>query len=228
MSRLLVVVAMAVGALWASAGPATAVPRQPGCLSQARIEHMRDRPASIPRAFRRCQPMLERRLRRAGIATSRDYLRATFAGLAAHRFAPYGSGPPGYGFSALRRKSQMGCDSFAALTFHLYERTGGRIGAVRFRGWDGGTIGNHAQVWVGSLLVDATAGLVARLPVRAALAGRRGRKVLGIPVRRHHFYDLVRRVVARGEYPEAQVLYVHRRFEAFARGDRSLRGNPPR
>jgi hypothetical protein len=122
----------------------------------------------------------------------------------------------------------------------VYVRIGGARRDLRYVGWDGGAVGNHAQVMVGQdLLIDPTVGLVADMELRPLTRG--------VPVRRvvdmgHHdvhpdtgrigrhvaggFRDRVRDALRRGRYREGDVLYtltaggireLHRRFRAAVR-----------
>jgi hypothetical protein len=51
-------------------------------------------------------------------------------------------------------------------------RIGGDIDDFRLIGWDHGQIGNHAQVWLGDILLDPTVGIAAATALNAVEHGR--------------------------------------------------------
>jgi hypothetical protein len=133
------------------------------------VAAVREDLARATRVFGACRAAIARELRASGISPQGEAPRAVFAMALAHRFAPYGPASS-VRLADLLRYDVLDCDNYIALAFHLYRRAGGRA-PVQFVGWEGGRVGNHAQMWVEGMLLDPTLGIATPLPLRRLLAG---------------------------------------------------------
>lgn len=172
--------------LWSYFSPnmtsATAIRHQPvnsvtysrlECITVEALDAVRVRPASIRLLRPRCEDELNQKL--DGLGLSEQQKDAVLASLFAHALKPYGQSFS-YKLKDLLKDSHLDCDNYTALTGYLlkYIRpTGYRL---RFVGFDGGAVGNHAQLIFedanGQLLIDPTIGLVARVEFNELMSGK--------------------------------------------------------
>lgn len=121
--------------------------------------------------FEACAPRFRQALGPLARKLDAAQFKAAFATAVANRYAPYG---PSHALTIpqLRRATTMNCANYVAVVFWVYRHLGGPVNAARFMGFDHGAVGNHAQLWFGSMLSDPTTGLIALAPLDAVLAGR--------------------------------------------------------
>jgi hypothetical protein len=200
-------------ALLALPGTATAVqpirPAAPGCLMRA-ARAIRSAPVTLPRMYRTCRPTIATIARSAGMPPTPATTRGLFAMAVAHRFAPYGASTA-LRWDSLRLATQLACDNATALTYYVYVRVGGGVDDLRFVGWDHGQIGNHAQVWLGDILLDPTVGIAAATSLSAVERGRRvdGSRILDLSAHAvlGKYKGLVIWSLQTGRYDAADVIY---------------------
>ena len=188
------------------------------CLNPARVEAVRADPTHAGAVFRACRAAVRADARGAGIPTGDQQLRAVFAAAIANRFAPYGNSVA-LRLDDLVDEPRLDCDNYVALTYHLYRAAGG-TGDVDIVGWDGGPVGNHAELIVDGVLLDPTIGVAAEADLRSLLAGEPVRSRLDLEGERA-LPEYRRRVLAAmdsGGYGRRDLLYWMDSFHAFATG----------
>jgi hypothetical protein len=131
-----------------------------------------------------------------------------FASIASHRFAPYAQSNA-MSYRELRDEPALDCDNYAYLALYIYEDSGGDPTRFRLHGFDGGTLGNHAQVWVADVMTDPTTGIAAHVGYEDAMAGLPATAILDTSVRdvAPGYRARIVQVVTDGLYPESSVLY---------------------
>jgi hypothetical protein len=134
------------------------------CLSREVIESIRRNPPEILSAYNGCQSDLQRHLESWGLRRDQRY--AIFAALVAHRMAPYGESLA-LTLDDLLAARQLDCHTYVALTGYLLRFLPASDYRLRFLGFDGGVIGNHAQLLFEtrdqSILLDPTIGMIAMI-----------------------------------------------------------------
>src|SRR5215213_4757645 len=89
---------------------------------------------------------------------------AAFCSVMAYDLAPYGSSSTGVDLTALLKAPVLSCAQYVELTLLLLEQFGRTDLSFHFAGWDGGAVGNHAQLFASSngsnALLDPTIGLI--------------------------------------------------------------------
>jgi hypothetical protein len=143
------------------------------CLTGEQVESVRRNPESgMPGAFSACRIELGDKLETLNL--TEPQLRVAFASILAHAMAPYGESVA-VRLDHLLHERNLDCDNYAMLTGYLHRLTPGRRLGLKFVGFDGGFVGNHAQIIAESdsadLLLDPTIGLVARLNFDQLLRG---------------------------------------------------------
>lgn len=116
---------------------------------------------SLWRTFAADIPQVDPRLSLTG-----DLLASAFCCMIAWDLKPYGPETTGLTLAAILASPTLACSGYVSLAWHfiqLFGFTNLRIIAV---GWEGGTVGNHAQMLVTNgnewLFLDPTIGFVAR------------------------------------------------------------------
>jgi hypothetical protein len=190
--------------------------RVQACLTPDRVDALREDPARTARVFEACRSAVAFDTRPSGIPRTEDAMRAVFATALAHRFAPYGTSTA-ISLEDLVREPALDCDNYIALAHHLYRQVGGTE-EVQILGWDGGAVGNHAQIWIGDLLLDPTLGIAAVLPLERLFAGRPLRRLVDLSAQptMPEYREWVVGSLERGEYEPGDILYWTDRFSAFA------------
>lgn len=135
---------------WLSAATHAALIRDPGCITHVW--------ASTAGEFRGLLPPLLR-------SKPADLQCAAFASFVAYDLKPYG-GSTALELHDLLDSPTLDCDNFCLLAWHLFTllRPQTRC-AVAMVGWDGGAVGNHAQLLAeeagSAWLLDPTVGMLA-------------------------------------------------------------------
>src|SRR5262249_23742317 len=135
------------------------------CLTKNHIAAVRKDPRrNIGIAYRACDAELTRRT--TSLRLTADEKKIAFLSVLAYSMAPYGASRS-VRLEDLLSDKGLDCDNYAILTGHFSRIFLGDRIDIKFVGFDGGAIGNHAQVFVGrdgeSLVLDPTIGLVARI-----------------------------------------------------------------
>ncbi len=174
-----ILVALAdAAALCGGAAPAPAAPvRTAGlaCVDARAVAALKRDPAgTFPRLARTCAPQVRRRLGPAFATVSPGARTFALAAVAAHRMSAYGPSTV-FDLPSLAALPALDCGGYAALAWHLARVAGADVRHARIVGWDGGPVGNHAQLAYlepgSELVLDPTVGLVARASLAQLLAG---------------------------------------------------------
>ena len=122
-------------------------------------------------AYAACRDELHRKLGAMQLTPAQEQV--AFAAVLAQGMAPYGSSRS-VRLEDLLRDKAMDCDNYAILTGFLAREFG--VATLSFAGFDGGAVGNHAQLFYAQpheeLLLDPTIGMVARVDFNHLLQGK--------------------------------------------------------
>ncbi len=167
-----------------AAGPArhSTVPDRARCLSRAQVNRVRNHLDYAPRLYRACEGWVQKVMRRARLRPDRNTTRGVLAMALAHRFASYGT-DSGSTYEALAFQPHLECSGYMMLTDFIYKAMGGDMSRDVLQGWDGGAVGNHAQLWVGGVLLDPTVGVAAEIKLSSIRQGHPTDRLLDL----HHF-----------------------------------------
>jgi hypothetical protein len=215
--RGLAVAALALGLLpvasaWGQGATAPAPFDRLACLTPRVIAGVRGDVHHVKAAYGACRDEVHRKLSPLNLTPVQE--KAAFAAILAQGMAPYGSSVS-MRLEDLLRDKAMDCDNYAILTGYFAREFG--IKALSFAGYDGGAIGNHAQLFFTEprqeLLLDPTIGMVARVDFNHLLQGRPVPAAL-IKVFRQHddpaidaFARRVSGAVQAGKYLPSDLLY---------------------
>lgn len=160
-----------------------------------------------------------------------ETLRAAFAAVAAFWTKGYGSSTLGtVDLRDLANTASMSCSLYVCWWWKLCEVLDAKLFTTygplspTFLGWNGGVVGNHAQVMVSggafSLLLDPTTGLIAQTDYNSLLQGKPTTAIADFypPGSSWPFHDTVKTALATGEYKPSDALYYYTKYEAFADG----------
>ncbi len=134
-------------------------------LSAANHARLLSQPEMIRDLYAEVRPTFTANLGPLFADQCEDHLRLAFCSVVAFDLKPYGNCTV-HDLPGLLAAPALDCDNYVSLTWHLFKlmrpTSPTKIAAL---GWDGGVIGNHAQMQaqtVGSpnILVDPTIGLV--------------------------------------------------------------------
>lgn len=144
------------------------------CLTDESLSSLRQNAAELQNLFLSCKREFKGSLGETFSHLSDNDLYVAFASVVTHRMAPYGKSAALL-LDRLLSEPVLDCDNYAALAGHFaQDRLGGN---ARFRivGFDGGAIGNHAQIFYENgptrLLLDPTIGLVALIDFNHVMRG---------------------------------------------------------
>jgi hypothetical protein len=186
-----------------------------GCLSTKQITKVKTQPSFIKEAYTICLGEMSEKLTRMNL-TDRQ-LRLVFVSVVAQAIAPYGKSDA-VTLQQLLGEKTLNCASYALLTGHLAKIIlDDNSALVYFVGFDGGSVGNHAQLFIKddqqSLLLDPTIGLVAKIGFDELLSGK-SVAVNNLHVFRQHydrnmdvFIEKVLDAVLHGKYRPSDLLY---------------------
>lgn len=145
------------------------------CLSKRRIAEVRKAPAAgIRNAYSACHA--EFASKTASLKLTESQAKVAFLSVLAHAMAPYGNSVS-LKLDDLLADKVMDCDNYIVLTGHFTRLFLGKTNVTtKFVGFDGGAVGNHAQLIVedngDQLLLDPTIGLVAKVSFNDLLMGK--------------------------------------------------------
>lgn len=183
------------------------------CLSDELIETVRNE-GSLNRALAECRQELQASIEAAFGATNEDTLRAVLATIVAANFAEYGSSTA-IEYSAIASEAFLNCGNTVILVGHLFGLHDERLRTV---GFDGGSIGNHAQLLysdpAGDFLLDPTVGIIAKIGFDDLLRGvripRSAIKIYPIKARTIETFRLtVLEALTHGSYRPSDFMYMH-------------------
>lgn len=138
------------------------------CLTPELVEQIRMNPPQVTTAFTECADELRGMFGAKSTLLNDDDLYAIFVSLVAYEMAPYGPSA-GSDLDDLLQQPYLNCRTYALLASYFFLLNQPVVNKIAFSvvGWDGGAVGNHAQIFVTdrgsgqSLLLDPTIALVA-------------------------------------------------------------------
>lgn len=222
----LVLILIACGGGGGGAGGAVAQQvvkaEQPGvlnCLTQEAFAAVRAAPAAgVNAAFAVCLP--EFSAKTAQLQLTDHQLRVAFASVLAYALTPYGTSGS-TSLDALLADKVMDCDNYAML-FGYFARFLAPSATLRFVGYDGGMVGNHAQVFSDDgLLLDPTIGLVAKAGFNEVMMGKPVPDGQFVVFRQHEdasidgFRKTVLAAVTSGAYKPSDLLYYFQSLDQY-------------
>lgn len=144
------------------------------CLTPDRLAGVRADPhQGVAASYAACEGEVSRKL--ASLRLTEDQKRVAFVSFLAYALAPYGPSRS-VTLEDLLADPAMDCDNYALLTGFFARMFVGESVELKFAGFDGGAVGNHAQLFVGmngeQLLLDPTIGLVAAIGFDDVLMGK--------------------------------------------------------
>lgn len=184
------------------------------CLSPDKLAGVRADPRkAIPALYESCASEVDQKLGPLDLTAEEE--RIAFLSVLAHSLAPYGASRS-LKLEDLLADTSMDCDNYAILTGYFNDLFAGRTSKLKFAGFDGGAVGNHAQLFVNTekgLLLDPTIGLVARIGFDDLLQGKPLDRSQIVIFRQHEQPDLdffVKKVydaILLGKYKPRDILY---------------------
>jgi hypothetical protein len=198
----------------ALADPFPGTPLQ--CLDVDAVAEIRSDPQLLSDVYDRCRSEFAKRL--DGFELGDDDLRAAFAVMAAHAMAPYGNSTV-FDLPTLLAEPVLDCDNYAALAGHFVRiLLPGRPHVFAVAGFDGGAVGNHAQVFLSlqrgrQLLADPTIGLIADIGFNDLLRGKKLAAESVVVMHMHKDKDIdgfgnrVYQALVAGSYEPSDLLY---------------------
>ncbi len=184
------------------------------CLSPDKLAGVRADPRkAIPALYESCASEVDQKLGPLDLTAEEE--RIAFLSVLAHSLAPYGASRS-LKLEDLLADTSMDCDNYAILTGYFNDLFAGRTSKLKFAGFDGGAVGNHAQLFVNTekgLLLDPTIGLVARIGFDDLLQGKPLNRSQIVIFRQHEQPDLdffvnkVYDAILLGKYKPRDILY---------------------
>jgi len=189
------------------------------CLTEPIASAVRVEPdTGVATAWHACQAEFRAKVSALGLTPVQEKL--AFASILAYALAPYGSSVA-TSLNDLLADDALDCDNYALLTGYL-ARILGVDAPLRFVGFHGGAVGNHAQVFVeNELLLDPTIGLIARIGFDEALQGKPVAEAAILVFRQRSdahmdgFAAMVRGALATGAYRPSDLLYFYPSFDQY-------------
>lgn len=198
------------------------------CLADQDIEEIRVT-RSLNRVFARCRDEMLASLGEAFAEYDDDALKAILATVASARFALYGPSNA-ISYEQIAASPYLNCGNTILLTGFLLGQDHKRVRPI---GFDGGAVGNHAQLLFlrnddpdeeNDLLLDPTYGVVAITSINALL---RGGAVPGDRIKRfvikdksiEEGRDRVFAAISQGRYRPSDFLYLHESVAAMYKFD---------
>lgn len=179
------------------------------CLAMVRSDGITG-PIRVPHA---CVSALRESVPEGLGGLSDEGFRLVVATMEANRAKPYGSSVA-LTRKELQKAKALDCDNYAMLVWFL----AGRPTGLRMIGFEGGVVGNHAQLYYerDKLLLDPTVGLVARTTLNDLLSGKPVAKSAILydygwnNPQLERFGDTVVRALENGLYRPMDLLYFYK------------------
>jgi hypothetical protein len=138
-------------------------PGQLTFFSKSQLDSVRRKPEDIVPLYAALKVPFRNKLGGFFDAEFEEHIEAAFCGVMAYEMAPYGASAAKE-LNDLFAEKQLDCDNYCALAWALFEvLRPSPTTSLAVVGWDGGAIGNHAQIFVqhpslGYGLIDPTFG----------------------------------------------------------------------
>ncbi|MNX86549.1 hypothetical protein D3C86_1184350 [compost metagenome] len=192
------------------------------CLTSNQLAAVKSDPKNaIPVAFENCSVEIDKKTEQ--LTLTPEEKRIAFLSILAHSLAPYGASRS-ISLKDLLADKSMDCDNYAILTGYFNALFAGETHNLKFAGFDGGAVGNHAQLFVDTekgLLLDPTIGLIARIGFDDLLQGKPLDHHQAIIFQQHDQPELdffVKKVydsVLQGKYKPSDLLYFFHSIEEY-------------
>jgi len=194
--------------------------RRLDCLDSAAIEKIRRNPEEIESVYQECKPQVRGYLGEAFSKLDDNDLYLVFASLVAYQLAPYGDSEV-KGFEGILNAPEMNCAQYTLAVGYFADLRREALGQVkiRFVGWYGGAVSNHAQVFTENpvsgvnLMLDPTIGVVALGSFNDVAAGKpldpAGVVDFSTRVEQQNFRERVIVALLSGGYKPSDLLYYY-------------------
>ena len=165
--------------------------------------------------IRDCGKEIEGVIKSKGLIISADQLQMIAANIVSHNFAPYG-GSKALKYNKLIEEKVLDCDNYAALLGHLVNPN--IADEIHFIGFDGGKIGNHAQVFFTreneEMLLDPTVSSVTFTDYESLFESSNSRRRVFVFNRQKNdelnsFYANVDKALSKSLYKASDILYYY-------------------
>jgi hypothetical protein len=184
------------------------------CLSGPQVASVRESPSRLVDAFSECRAEIGSRL----VNFSEDELKAAFAAVAAHASAPYGQSMA-VRLADLLKEPDLDCDNYASLTGHFLNILLPGRHTFGMAGFDGGAVGNHAQVFITvdgqGIFADPTFGIIAKATFDHVLQGR---SVEPVHIFEHNPNAVSATIISAlraGKYKPSDILYYYHSIDDY-------------
>ncbi|WP_210497165.1 calcium-binding protein [Microvirga antarctica] len=132
-------------------------------FSKAALNQLAANPDSMAAFYTTSRAAFKKALGSAFSGQPEDHIKLAFCALVAYELKPYGSSVAST-LPALLAEPGLDCDNYALLSWYLYKKMASSGADIALVGWDGGAVGNHAQLLISTpgkqaMLVDPTVGL---------------------------------------------------------------------
>jgi hypothetical protein len=194
--------------------------RRLDCLSDAVIEEIRRKPETIEVAYQECEPQVRSYLGEAFSKLDDNDLYLLFASLVAYQLAPYGDADD-VDFEDILHAPELNCAQYTLGVGYFADLRGAALGQmkIRFVGWYGGAVSNHAQIFTEnpvsgvSLMLDPTIAVVALGSFNDIAAGKpldpAGVVDFSTRVEQQNFRERVIAALLSGGYKPSDLLYYY-------------------
>lgn len=184
---------------------------------EAEIVSVERTPHAIADLYQRHRSALIKDLGAQFKALNEDGLAAVFSMLIAHQVAPLGPSENKFTLRELLDEPALDCDAYALLAARFFSILRPKSSAkIRMVGWNGGVIGNHAQLLTEGtgmpLLLDPTVGLAAEATFDQVMQGDAVGAIRTWTVREETsdlagFRKTVVEALEKGRYKPSDLLY---------------------
>lgn len=198
-------------------------------LNAGVAEEIKKDPTRIIQLFQKSQEELTSELSSALHVLTEVELFAVYCSLISYYMAPYGNSTK-IELENLLKEQKLDCDNYAILTKHLFDM-GLESGQLKnsdsikfiFVGWNGGAVGNHAQVFVRSpgksMVLDPTIGILAFADFDSIASGKPvpASQIIDFSTR-SELNDYRQRVIdsiSKGLYKPSDLLYYFVDFQEY-------------
>ncbi|MBZ6076295.1 calcium-binding protein [Microvirga puerhi] len=137
-------------------------------FSKAALADLAAHPETMPAFYRASRAAFKKALGASFASQPEDQIKLAFAALVAYELKPYGTSKVVTLDELLATNGGLDCVKYVLLASYLFEKLSPTSASeVALIGWDGGAVGNHAQLLISTpgskaMLVDPTIGLFAK------------------------------------------------------------------
>ncbi|MGE5329800.1 MAG: hypothetical protein ACM3KR_09870 [Deltaproteobacteria bacterium] len=191
------------------------------------INEIRHNPEKINKVFFSVKQELKSTLGSSFSNLTDDELRIIFAGIISYQLAPYGSSK-NLEFNKILVEKKLSCDKYAIAVGYFSRIFNIKNNSIRFVGWHGGIIGNHAQLFVEnnktstSIMIDPTIAVIALASFDEIASGEPipAEKIVDFSTRTelNSFEGKVIEALLKGDYKPSDMLYYFEDLEHFLKG----------